>query len=384
LTDQSLGVVTVTHLPHPPSGSQAARHHLLGFGQAELESWGRARGATGPAARTLAQALLARSAGRKRRPSADQPSRTLWSAALAELDEGLPGCDAVEDADGTVRLAVRLADGAVVEAVIVHQAAGDGPGGRARERVTVCVSSQVGCRRGCGFCETGRLGLQRDLAAWEMVAQWALACAHQRERGRAAPTNLVWMGMGEPLDNLDEVVRAIRVLRESAGFAVAERRITVSTVGVVDRLPALRAATRARLAVSLHAVEPAARAALLPIAREVPLARLREAIAAWPEPVLLQWTLIAGLNDRDADADALAAFCAGLDVRVNLIPLNPGPREALRAPGLDRCRAFQRRLAGAGLRTLLRMPHGPAIGGACGQLAGRRRAASGQSGSNHS
>jgi 23S rRNA (adenine2503-C2)-methyltransferase len=362
----------VPHLPHTSSRSQA-KPHLLGQAQDQLAAWACARGASAGAARTLAQALLARAAGRQRRPGADQPARALWEEALGDFPELLPPADPIEDPDGTVRLAVRLSDGELVETVIIDQPPGEGPGGRARERVTVCLSSQVGCRRGCGFCETGRLGLRRDLAAWEMVAQWAIACGHQRALGRPAPTNLVWMGMGEPLDNLAEVVQAIRVLREPAGFAVAERRITVSTVGVVDQLPALRSQTRARLAVSLHALEPATRAALLPIARQVPLAALRAALADWPDPVLLQWTLIAGVNDRDADADALAAFCVGLQARVNLIPLNPGPRAQLAAPDLDRCRAFQRRLAGAGVRALLRLPHGQAIGGACGQLAGARR-----------
>ena len=337
--------------------------HLLGQTQDSLIAWGRARGATEAAARVLARALLAEAAGRSRKPGDDRPARKLLDAAAVEFDRALPTAEAVPDPDGTVRFAVHFADGAVIETVLIAQA----------NRFTVCVSSQVGCARGCVFCETGRLGLKRNLAAHEIVAQVALAQAYQKERGGPPPGNVVYMGMGEPLDNLDEVVRSIDVLRERAGFAIAERKITVSTVGIVPQLDALYARTRANLAVSLHALEPAVRLKLLPVARKWDLAALRAAIARAPRTVLLQWTLIEGQNDADTDADALAQFCRGLDARVNVIPLNPGPVASQRAPSLERCRAFQKRLADAGVRVLLRMPHGQSVGGACGQLAGARR-----------
>jgi 23S rRNA (adenine2503-C2)-methyltransferase len=233
----------------------------------------------------------------------------------------------------------------------------------------VCLSSQVGCARGCVFCETGRLGLVRNLTAAEIVCQYAVAA---RQLG-LAPRNVVFMGMGEPLDNLEPVLRAIAVLREPKGFAVPERRITVSTVGIVPRMDEFWARSRANLAVSLHAVDEGVRRALLPVARRFTLSDLRAALARAPRTVLLQWTLIEGVNDSDAEADALGRFAQGLDVRVNLIPLNPGPDPRQRAPSLARCRAFQRRLAAHGLRTLLRLPHGRTVGGACGQLAGSLR-----------
>jgi 23S rRNA (adenine2503-C2)-methyltransferase len=331
--------------------------------QDALEQWARSRGATAGGARTLARFLLAQAAGR---PPPERPSRALLADAPFAAD--LPPADATPDGDGSVRFAVRLADGAIVETVLIHQPAFDL---RDRERWTVCVSSQVGCARGCVFCETGRLGLKRNLGAAEIVAQYALAARHLGKR----PVNVVFMGMGEPLDNLDQVLRAIAVLREPAGFAVPERRITVSTVGIVPRMEELYARTNARIAVSLHAIEAAQRRALLPVARKWSLGELRAALSRAPRTVLLQWTLIEGVNDAPADADALAEFCAGLDVRVNLIPLNPGPVPEQRAPPLDRCRAFQKRLADAGVRALLRMPHGQQVGGACGQLAGARREA---------
>jgi 23S rRNA (adenine2503-C2)-methyltransferase len=328
--------------------------------QDSLEAWARAQGAGPGASQALARYVLARTASR---PLPAPPARRLLAALEGSSD--LPPAEAVADPDGTVRFAVRL-DDAVVETVLIHQPASDL---RSRERWTVCVSSQAGCARGCVFCETGRLGLKRNLTAAEIVAQYALAARHPGTR----PANVVFMGMGEPLDNLEEVLRAIAVLREPAGFAVPERRITVSTVGIVPRMDELFARTRAQVAVSLHAIDEGQRRALLPVARKWSLQELRSCIARAPRTVLLQWTLIADVNDADADADALAAFCAGLDVRVNLIPLNPGPIAAQRAPSLERCRAFQRRLRGLGVRALLRMPHGQQVGGACGQLAGSRR-----------
>ena len=320
-----------------------------------LERWARDRGATAGAARTLAGWLLAEAADRP--APQERPSRALLQSS--PFSAALPASDAMRDPDGTVRFAVRLDDGALVETVLV----------RHPMRWTVCLSSQVGCARGCVFCETGRLGLQRNLQASEIVAQYALASRHLGAR----PRNVVFMGMGEPLDNLDEVVRAIDVLREPKGFAVPERHITVSTVGVVPKMDELYARTKAQVAVSLHALAPAQRRALLPVARRWPLEALRAAIARAPRTVLLQWTLIDSVNDSDADADELVAFTRGLRVRVNLIPLNPGPDPTQRPPPLARCRAFQKRLADQGVRTMLRLPHGDGVFGACGQLAGARR-----------
>jgi 23S rRNA (adenine2503-C2)-methyltransferase len=326
-----------------------------------LAEWARSLGATGGAAGTLARFLIAQAA---RRPLPELPSRALLAQAPFSAD--LPPAESIPDGDGTVRFAVHLAGDVLVETVLIHQPAS---ALRIRERWTVCVSSQAGCARGCVFCETGRLGLKRNLSAAEIVAQYALATRHLGAR----PANVVFMGMGEPLDNLDEVIRAIAVLREPRGFAVPERRITVSTVGIVPRMDELFARTKAQVAVSLHAVDPGQRRALLPVARKWSLSDLRAALARAPRTVLLQWTLIEGVNDAPSDADALADFCQGLQVRVNLIPLNPGPVPGQRAPPVGQCRSFQKRLADQGVRALLRMPHGQEVGGACGQLAGARR-----------
>jgi 23S rRNA (adenine2503-C2)-methyltransferase len=348
---------------------------LHGLTRAALEDWALGQGAAPGAARMLARHQLARQASLVLAQD-QRPSAALLAAAQAELSSALPPATPAIDPDGTVRFAVRLEGGEVVETVAIFQPAGDdqAEGARKFARWTLCVSSQAGCARGCTFCETGRLGLARNLSAAEIVQQVSLATRFLIERGEERPRNVVFMGMGEPLDNLDQVVRAVDVLRERGGFAFPERRITVSTVGIVPRMDELYARTRVNLAVSLHAIDEETRRSLLPVARRWPLAELRAAIARSPRPVLLQWTLIEGVNDADRDADALAAFCAGLQVRVNLIPLNPGPLAAQRAPALERCRAFQTRLSGEGVRTLLRMPHGLSVGGACGQLAGALRA----------
>ncbi|MFL5409050.1 MAG: 23S rRNA (adenine(2503)-C(2))-methyltransferase RlmN [Myxococcales bacterium] len=329
-----------------------SRPHLAGFNRDALAAERVARGEKPGAAKERAHALVSWFAGRR-----DEPS---WAG---DYESALPFAEPVVDPDGTVRFAVRLGDGAVVETVLIRQPS----------RTTVCLSSQVGCARGCVFCETGRLGLVRNLEAWEIVAQYAIVARHVATR----PGNVVFMGMGEPLDNLEEVLRAIDVLADPAGFAVPERRITVSTVGIVPKMDEMYRRSRANVAVSLHALDPTTRLALLPVARRYPLDDLRAALSRSPRTVLLQWTLIAGRNDADGDADALADFARGLDVRVNLIPLNPGPDPSLLAPPLERCRAFQKRLADRGVRTLLRLPHGQSVGGACGQLSGRLRASQG-------
>src|SRR5438270_6988591 len=330
------------------------RTHLAGFTRDALAARRVALGEKPGAAKERAHALVSWFAGRRE----DTP------AIASEYDSALPAAEPVVDPDGTVRFAVRLRDGAEVETVLIRQPS----------RFTVCLSSQMGCARGCVFCETGRLGLVRNLEAWEIVAQYAIAARYLGLR----PRNVVFMGMGEPLDNLEEVLRAISVLAEPAGFAVPERRITVSTVGIVPKMDELYRRSRVNVALSLHALDARTRLSLLPVARRYPLEDVRDAVARSPRTVLLQWTLIEGTNDSDADAEALAAFAGGLDVRVNLIPLNPGPDPALRAPPLERCRAFQKRLADRGVRTMLRLPHGCSVGGACGQLSGRLRTDAGE------
>lgn len=336
--------------------------HLGAMTTDALAAWAGEHGASPVAGREFARSLVGRFAGRT---SDARPSRRLLDLAAGRFSEDLPSAQPEEDSDGTIRFAVRLSDGSLVESVAIPHP----------RRTTICLSTQAGCARGCVFCETGRLGLQRNLRPEEITGQFAAVARHLRESRRPAPTNVVFMGMGEPLDNLDAVLAAAAVLSDDCGFAVPQRRITVSTVGVVPAMRALYRRSRLRLAVSLHAADDEERRKLLPVARSWNLEALRGAIAESPQTVLLQWTLIDGVNDGERHLEQLRAFCDGLDVRVNLIPLNPGPEEVLRAPPMERVRAFQKSLRDGGIRTLVRLPHGQEVGGACGQLAGRLREA---------
>jgi len=287
--------------------------------------------------------------------------------------------EAVPAGDGTIRLLLRARDGALIESVLIPAAG----------RTTLCISSQVGCARACTFCETGALGLARQLDASEIVDQVRIAAGlWQRELHRhggfAPPTprgtrlsNLVFMGMGEPFDNLDQVLRAVRLLTDHRALAFAPSRVTVSTVGVADKLAEFFAGARAELAVSLNAPDDARRDAIMPINRRVPLAALRDALRREVPPgrrVFFEYVLFDGFNDAPEDADLLAGYVRGLRCRVNVIPCNPGPDPRLAPPREERLGAFVARLASHGVTTLVRRPRGREVGGACGQLAGARRA----------
>ncbi len=276
----------------------------------------------------------------------------------------------VPAADGTLRLALRTRDGGLVESVLI-------PGAT---RTTLCLSSQVGCARACVFCETGRLGLVRQLTAAEIVDQARLAQAVLDEETsgavRAPLRNLVFMGMGEPFDNLPAVLRAIALLTDARTFRFAPSRVTVSTVGVADRIAAFFRGTRAQLAVSLNAPDDARRLPIMPITARFPMAALKRAIVDALPPrrrVFFEYVLFDGYNDAPRDAEILAEYVAGVRCRVNVIPANPGPTPGLRPPRPARVAAFVGRLSALGVVTLVRQPRGRDVGGACGQLAGAAR-----------
>ncbi len=303
-----------------------------------------------------------------------------WPEALAQLgrqaravaQEVLTAPDPVAvrevaaAADGTHKLLVALADGALVESVVIPATDGD--------RTTLCVSSQVGCGRRCTFCETGRLGLLRNLDAAEIAGQLLAARAvWEPVRGRRPPiSNVVFMGMGEPLDNLDAVADAVAVIGDPIAGGLSWRRITVSTVGVAWKLSAFFAKVRANLAVSLNAPDDARRARWMPVNARCDLAALKAALLTHLPPgrdVLVEYIVFDGQNDSDKDADLLLGWLDGLPVRLNLIVANPGPDPQLRTPPIERVQALHRRLLAAGIRAMVRHPHGRDIGGACGQLA---------------
>lgn len=362
-------------------------------------------------------ARAARAAGRALRHgfARDAEGDTDWTdEALAEAGLGgwVRGCllqlvpavslaiaERAPSADGTTRLLFRTHDAHLVESVIIPAESG-----RDQPRTTLCISSQVGCARACTFCETGTLGLARQLSAAEIVDQYRIArriCAapdrptdartagdaaararrYQPASRRAAHqpiSNIVFMGMGEPFDNLAEVVRAISLLSAQQAFGFAASRITVSTVGCADKLAHFYASTRAELAISLNAPDDTRRSRIMPINERFDMAALRAAlVAAMPEGrrVLFQYALFAGFNDAPEDADAVARYVAGVRCRVNVIPANPGPDPSLVAPSSAVVDAFVARLRSHGVTTLVRRPRGRDVGGACGQLAGAARLA---------
>ncbi len=273
----------------------------------------------------------------------------------------------------TRKLLLRLSDGREVETVLIPMGGGEERGGH----YTVCVSSQVGCKMGCTFCHTATMGLIRQLAAHEITGQVLAVQAHTGRR----PRNVVFMGMGEPLDNLDAVAQAVRVLTDVCGLAIAFDHITVSTVGRVDgieRLPAL-GLDRVNLAISLSAPDDALRSRLMPVNRVYDLARLRAALVAFPlrpgRRFLISYVLIAGTNDAPEQAAALAQWCAGMPVLVNLIPWNPIPGSSAQTSPPARMADFHAELRRSGVQVRQRQTKGDAVMAACGQLgdpAGRR------------
>ncbi len=262
--------------------------------------------------------------------------------------------------DGTTKYALGFGS-AIVETVRIP----------ARGRSTICVSSQAGCTRRCVFCATQTLGFTRQLTADEIVAQFLVARA---EAPPSAPArNVVFMGMGEPMDNLDEVLRAVAVLTQSPAPQLRAQSITVSTSGVLPGMRRFLRECRASLALSLNATTDETRARLMPHDRVWPiadlLALLRTTAAREPERLcFVEYVLFAGVNDADADADRLVTLLAGVPARVNVIPHNPFPGSDLRAPTPERVRAFQARVVGRGRRCMVRWPRGRDIAAACGQL----------------
>jgi len=259
----------------------------------------------------------------------------------------------------TVKWLFDLGDGASVETVLMAYP----------DRVTACVSSQAGCAMGCTFCATGQAGFTRHLSVGEIVEQVVAATRAARPRRL---TNVVFMGMGEPLANYDRTWAAI--VRIHTALGISARRLTVSTVGIVPGIRRLAAeALPVNLAVSLHAANDARRDELVPINRRYPLSVLAEAcsayVAATRRRLSFEWALIDGVNDGVSDADELAAYARPLGAHVNLIALNPTPGYAVRGTPPDRVQGFAEALGARGVNATVRATRGVEIDAACGQLA---------------
>ena len=285
----------------------------------------------------------------------------------ADLSAALPlalevVAEQVSDGGETVKWLWRLADGRQVETVLMHYA----------DRSTVCVSSQAGCAMGCGFCATGQAGFDRHLTAGEIVEQVVRAGRRARDDGRRL-SNVVFMGMGEPLANYDPTWAAIERLHTDVGLSA--RHLTVSTVGIVPGIRRLASeALPVNLAVSLHAADDDLRNELVPINRRYPLSTLMDACAGYllakGRRLSFEWALIDGVNDRPRDAGLLVerARSLPLPAHVNLIPLNPTPGYAVRGSSAKRVREFRDELRAGGVNATVRRTRGTEIDAACGQL----------------
>jgi 23S rRNA (adenine2503-C2)-methyltransferase len=280
----------------------------------------------------------------------------------------------VGDDDATEKALHRLSDGRLVESVLMHYPVR----GERRERNTLCISSQAGCAVGCPFCATGELGFERDLDVAEIVDQVRHARRRLVSRGRHL-TNLVFMGMGEPLFNLDAVIEAARVLTDADRFGLGARHVTISTAGVVPGIERLAALSpQWTLAVSLHAARDALRDLLVPLNRRWPVRAVVAASAAYAAAtgrrVSFEYVMIDGLNDTPADADALARLLAGTGSHVNCIPMNPVAHTPWQASTPARMEAFAGRLRAVGIGVTIRRNRGQEVGAACGQLAAEKSA----------
>ncbi|MDD4869714.1 MAG: 23S rRNA (adenine(2503)-C(2))-methyltransferase RlmN [Kiritimatiellae bacterium] len=265
---------------------------------------------------------------------------------------------------GTRKILVGLQDGEQVEEVLI-------PG---RDRRTVCVSSQAGCRFHCAFCASGQAGFRRNLEAGEMVGQVVLGANTYNDR----PTNVVFMGIGEPFDNYDSVLKAVRIINDKDGLGIGARKITISTCGVIPGLERLaEEGIQVELSVSLHAPDDELRSKLMPVNSKYPLAQLMKACRKYFEKtgriITFEYTLIKGLNDSASHARSLVRLMSGLPSRVNLIPLSPVEEFAGQASSPEKAEVFMEILGRAGINVTLRMSKGSSMKAACGQLRYRKK-----------
>ena len=284
---------------------------------------------------------------------------------LAEIRLPKVVSDSLSD-DGSRKWLLEMADGNCIETVFIPET----------DRGTLCVSSQVGCVLNCSFCSTAQQGFNRNLTTGEIISQVLVAAMAlgQTTDGERRLSNVVMMGMGEPLLNYDNVVRAMGIMLDDFGFGLSKRRITLSTAGVIPALRQLRADCDVSLAVSLHAPDDLLRNQLVPLNRKYPISELLEAckeyVGEGRRRVTFEYVMLAGVNDSDAHARQLARRLEGVPAKVNLIPFNPFPETRYQRSSGNRIQRFFEILNRAGIVTITRRTRGDDIDAACGQLAG--------------
>jgi len=289
--------------------------------------------------------------------------QALRNQLLVDSSLGLPVAEQrFQSSDGTRRYLLTLQDNRTIEAVLMPEDTRD----------TLCISSQVGCPVDCRFCLTALMGLERNLTAGEIVGQVLHIARENGLRPIDTRMNVVLMGMGEPLLNLDNVLKATRLLTDENGIGMSQKRITLSTAGIVPKMEELgRADVRPKLAISLNASTEEQRRELMPITRKYHLKDLMAACRAYPlrtwEKLTFEYVLLKGVNDTDADARRVVRLIANLDAKVNLIALNPGPGIPFETPEPERVESFQNIVRRA-VPCFVRKPRGRDIYAACGQL----------------
>lgn len=276
--------------------------------------------------------------------------------------ESLELAERLVSADKTEKFLFRVADGNFVETVLIPT----------DKRTTLCLSTQVGCKFGCVFCASGRGGFKRNLRPSEIIGQVLFL----RDKLSLHLTNFVFMGMGEPLDNCENLIRAIQIMNDSRGLGIAARRITVSTVGIIPGIERLKnLGLQVNLSLSLHAVREDVRSKLLPISRKYPLQKVLQACQDYVRDtgrmMTLEYILLRGLNDSAEDASRLASIARRLRAKVNLIPCSPVPGPGFFPPPVETNELFLRWLKEKGVNATLRRSKGTDIQAACGQLAGK-------------
>lgn len=273
--------------------------------------------------------------------------------------------------DGCVKFGFKLDDGNIIESVLIPEA----------DRNTLCISSQVGCAMKCSFCLTGTMGFIRNLTAAEIVNQVVAVrdfLINEPENDlipHDQVSNVVFMGMGEPLNNMKNVLTSLSIMTEDKGLCLTGRKITVSTCGIVPKMKELALHSTANLAISLHAVDDETRNSLMPINAKYDLAELLEACRTYPLPkrrrIMFEYILLAGINDSDKDARILAKKLRKIPCKINLLPYNENPGLPYKSPSMDRILAFQKILKDAKYSIFIRNSRGGDISAACGQLASK-------------
>ncbi len=269
-----------------------------------------------------------------------------------------------ESTDGTKKFALKLQDGEIIESVLIPD----------NNRLTLCISTQVGCKMGCKFCYTARLGFKRNLETFEIIAQ-ILTAKFKILKPEERLTNLVFMGMGEPLDNLTNLQKSLNIIYDEFGLNYSYRKVTVSTVGIIDKMIELGKTVDVNLAISLHCADNEKRNKLIPINKKYPLDKLIEACKNFPvrnrQRITFEYILIENFNDSLYDAKNLVKILSKVKSKVNLIRFNPFPGANINPPKMDKILEFQNFLIKKGYTATLRKSKGDDILAACGQLSGK-------------